>query len=412
MIRITCILILSLAVAVQSDKVLRVTFSTASETKEFQRYAQDNNLDIWSIRNNSADVAVSPAFEKEVKQLFTATELVHDVESTITEEMQVNEKIRRFSRRFRSSAAPIDYFAQYKDIVTWLSKLAGTHNFVSLRTIGKTFEGRDMTVVRIGSGPETKPAVFVMGGIHAREWLSSASTVYLIHKLVQGLLSGDARVKQLLSKYDFYVSPVSNPDGYEYSHINQGTRSWRKTRSQQYYGCFGADPNRNFDVEFGRKSASQDPCNLIYPGAYAFSEMCTKNLRDFALSPTIRGRIKLFYDVHAYSQMYFVPFAFDTHQKPSDDAELRRVASISNEALRNVNGRSFTLGTPGEILYEASGSTMDWFKLRAGVKYAYAFEVFPSMYSRIGFLARPSDIKPSGEEITEAIFTAAENIRI
>ena len=55
---------------------------------------------------------------------------------------------------------------------------------------------------------------------------------------------------------------------------------------------------------------------------------------------------------------------------------------------------------------------MDWFKLSAGVKYSYAFEVFPDMYSRIGFLARPSDIRPSGEEISEAIFTAAENIRL
>ena len=64
------------------------------------------------------------------------------------------------------------------------------------------------------------------------------------------------------------------------------------------------------------------------------------------------------------------------------------------------------------VLDDVSGTTMDWFKLKAGVKYSYGLEVFPDRYSKIGFLARPSDISPSGEEISEAIFTAAENIRI
>ena len=48
--------------------------------------------------------------------------------------------------------------------------------------IGRTEEGRDLLVVRVGSG--NRPAVFVEGGIHAREWISPAVVTYMVEKLV------------------------------------------------------------------------------------------------------------------------------------------------------------------------------------------------------------------------------------
>jgi len=394
----------------EASKLYRINIGDA---KSFQQYAMDRNLDIWSMRNDSANVEVSDDMEDEIKSLFNAQVVIEDVTKVIKNEMEENENVRTKMHRFRAGAAPTSHFARYREVVSWLQRLSRENEFVTIRSIGKSHEGRDMIVARIGKGREArKPAVFIMGGIHAREWLAAASTIYFIDKLATGAKAGDKRITNLLLKYDFYVSPLSNPDGYEYTHQDPYTRKWRKTRRPQVPGCTGADPNRNFDVKFGQKGAHPDPCHIIYPGPHAFSEKCTSNIRDFALSSAIRGRIKLFYDVHAFSQMYFVPFAFDRNYKAKDDEEMRRVARISNGALMRVNGRRFTLGAPGEILYDASGSTMDWFKLKAGVKYAYAFEVFPNMYSPIGFLARTSDIGPSGKEISEAILTAAENIRI
>ena len=43
---------------------------------------------------------------------------------------------------------------------------------VTLITIGKSSEGRPLQVLRLGSGSKSKPAVFIDGGIHAREWVS------------------------------------------------------------------------------------------------------------------------------------------------------------------------------------------------------------------------------------------------
>lgn len=56
------------------------------------------------------------------------------------------------------------------------------------------------------------------------------------------------RFTQVLAKYDFYILPIFNPDGYEYTHTEN--RMWRKTRSPGKR-CVGADPNRNWDTHFG-----------------------------------------------------------------------------------------------------------------------------------------------------------------
>ena len=39
-------------------------------------------------------------------------------------------------------------------------------------------------------------------------------------QLIQGQKSNDATVKTLLDKFDWYILPVANPDGYVYSHTS------------------------------------------------------------------------------------------------------------------------------------------------------------------------------------------------
>lgn len=63
---------------------------------------------------------------------------------------------------------------------------------------------------------------------------------------------------------------------------------------------------------------------------------------------------------------------------------------------------------------DASGSTVDWFLEKLGVKYAFGFEVYPkSIFGRNGFTdITPHDIVPTGKEVSEAIIVAAENIKV
>ena len=81
--------------------------------------------------------------------------------------------------------------------------------------IGKSVEGRAIKVIQIGrprADGTTKPAVWIDGGIHAREWISPSSVEYVVHELVENYAS--PRNKILVDNLDIYVLPILNPDGY------------------------------------------------------------------------------------------------------------------------------------------------------------------------------------------------------
>lgn len=61
--------------------------------------------------------------------------------------------------------------------------------------------------------------------MHGREWISPAVALYFIKELVENYERNRIVVDQL----DWYIMPVMNPDGYEFSHSKD--RFWRKSRS-------------------------------------------------------------------------------------------------------------------------------------------------------------------------------------
>ena len=99
-------------------------------------------------------------------------------------------------------------------IYSWLDCMQ--QNFghkMSMREIGRSSEGRSLKLVQIGESGANKSAVFIDGGIHAREWVSPAAVTYLIHRMVET----EGEYDSLLDKFTVYVLPIVNPDGYEYS---------------------------------------------------------------------------------------------------------------------------------------------------------------------------------------------------
>lgn len=51
-------------------------------------------------------------------------------------------------------------------------------------------------------------------------------------QLVTGIQIGDPRITALIEKYDFYISPVANPDGYEYTFKNSRVSYFNSCRQQ------------------------------------------------------------------------------------------------------------------------------------------------------------------------------------
>ena len=134
---------------------------------------------------------------------------------------------------------------------------------ISVTSFGKSFEKRNLTLIRISTPTigvksngqkrnRLKPIIYIQGGIHAREWISPATVIYLINVFAQ-FSDSDPTIKKLTDYFEFWFVPIVNPDGYEYTHTHN--RFWRKTRSiiPGNEPCVGVDLNRNFDYHWGGK---------------------------------------------------------------------------------------------------------------------------------------------------------------
>lgn len=51
--------------------------------------------------------------------------------------------------------------------------------------------------------------------MHAREWVTTQTALYAIHRLIEDLKTED---RDLIEGIDWIIFPVVNPDGYEFSH--------------------------------------------------------------------------------------------------------------------------------------------------------------------------------------------------
>lgn len=69
--------------------------------------------------------------------------------------------------------------------------------------------------------------------------------------------------------------------------------------------------------------SSNFECSATYMGSKPASEIEIKNMQDHVSA--IRDRVKVFMDVHAYSQYWMYPYGHSDVLLPADDDELVRV---------------------------------------------------------------------------------------
>lgn len=144
-------------------------------------------------------------------------------------------------------------YHRYADIVRFMEYLQRNRSdIVELMHIGRSFEGRPLTVVRVAAEERVNPvwkrkrgkgggkgvafgrrspkrSVFIEAGAHGREWIGPAAATWMLQRLVERI-DGNDTLGETLRMFDWYVMPVLNPDGYEHSHVYD--RFWRKTRSK------------------------------------------------------------------------------------------------------------------------------------------------------------------------------------
>ncbi|XP_045423221.1 carboxypeptidase B2 isoform X1 [Lemur catta] len=327
--------------------------------------------------------------------------LLEDVEAIIQQQT---------SNTTLSPRASSSYYERYhplNEIYTWIEHMTETYpDMVKKIHIGSSYEKHPLYVLKV-SGKEQNPknAIWIDCGIHAREWISPAFCLWFVDKVIY-LYGVDETYANLLKNVDFYVMPLVNVDGYDYSWKKD--RMWRKNRSYHANNrCIGTDLNRNFaSKHWCEEGASSYSCSQTYCGLYPESEPEVKAVANFLRRNV--DHIKAYISMHSYSQKILFPYSY-SRSKSKDHEELSLVASEAVRAINNVHKDiRYTYGSGSESLYLAPGGSDDWI-YDLGVKYSFTIEL-RDKGNPYGFLLPESYIRPTCEEARVAVSEIAWHV--
>jgi carboxypeptidase A2 len=389
-------------------QVLKVTTTTAEQVELLNVLEQDAEIDVWSNGLDHFDIMVAPEKLVQIQNVLAQYKapyvVLHaDVQKDIDEEE---------ARLTRSRAVPSPFLINYDDFNTYTDIMAELDEIV-LRcpvalgvncetfTVGLSFEGRAIRGIRIYRTDTTQRAIWIDATIHAREWLAVATHLKILSHLVDDYAT-DAQVQGLVNKYQFYLVPLSNPDGYEWTWSDD--RLWRKNRSpNEGSACVGTDLNRNFDQLWGNAGTSTSPCSETYGGSGPASEpevqaaQATLN----SLGPNLVTSIHL----HTYAQYWLIPWGhvdiLGNCVLAADHDEMMVAANAAADATQNTHGTTWERGNWCQVLYPASGSAQDYSKGTSGVKYTFTPELRGN-----SFVVAADQIQPSYEEVWNGVTAA------
>src|SRR6476646_5456982 len=155
-----------------------------------------------------------------------------------------------------AAATPADFpsydsrYHTYAEMVTEIKATQAAHpDIVQLRSIGKSYQGRDLWVAKVSDNvatDEPEPEVMFDSLHHAREHLSLEQTLAILRWLSQGY-GTDQRITDIVNAREIWIVFAVNPDGAEYDLTGSPYRVWRKNR-QPNAGttAIGTDINRNY----------------------------------------------------------------------------------------------------------------------------------------------------------------------
>ncbi len=380
-----------------ADSVIRVTPSTARELRVVLEVAHD----IWShsVGVGPVDVVVDVDGRAKLEALdIPYCVMIDDLQALLEDE-----RIRLAAQD--GGVAGVDFFADFRTLEAIhakqaeLAQLAG--GIASEVLVGHTLEGREIRGLHIAVAAPgaARPALFINGCQHAREWATPPTCLWIAQRLIAGWQAGDPAIAEVLSTFDVYVVPVVNADGYV--HTWGPERLWRKNRRDNGDGTMGVDLNRNWGFMWGGPGSSGTTSSETYRGPSPWSEPETQAMRDFILG---RPELVAAIDFHSYSQLILWPYGFTATQLPANASVYEASTDAMEAAIEASHGTPYTAGPIAPTLYVADGSSVDWIHEEGGAA-AWTIEVRDT--GSYGFVMPPSEIIPNAEENFEAFLAMA-----
>lgn len=174
-----------------------------------------------------------------------------------------------------------DYYDMTADLRGLVRKYSGKANLSSL---GKSYDGRQIWCLRIGSGSARRKLV-IDAAIHGREWKNTQ----VLMRQAEEILREYNEHKERFRHVCVYLIPMDNPDGVTISQYGvRGIRNKKLKKKIKKIGHFrtwknnarGVNLNNNFPAGFSEKKKKK-PDAASYPGKKAGSEKETKALMKF-----------------------------------------------------------------------------------------------------------------------------------
>lgn len=141
--------------------------------------------------------------------------------SILFNNFKINSGERPFElvRRVKGYNYPFGQYTNYATMLRFMRTIEFYYpHLAKLVRIGMTHEGRPIEGLKLGYHVtnSTKRVFWIDGNIHAREWASSHTAIFIINQLISGY-GKDPLITHYMNNLNFIVVPCLNPDGYEYS---------------------------------------------------------------------------------------------------------------------------------------------------------------------------------------------------
>lgn len=349
-------------------------------------------LNVWKERPSTMDVMVRGSKAAQVAGVLHEREIpfsvaIGDVELLVAKET-ANEHVKT---PIVNIVKHLDWKSYHRldTIYEFLDNLTIYYPFLcTVKVIGTSAEGREIKMLKISNGNAGNAGIWLDGSIHPREWVSVSVVTYIANYIVKQYYS----LPEYATDKDWYIVPVLNPDGYEYTHTHD--RMWRKNRAK-YDECIGVDLNRNFSFGWGtmgEEGSSEDPGSIFYRGPEPFSEPETQAVRDTILNSEVN--FKVFLSFHSYGEVVLFPWGHSMDPCP-DYVELLEGGTAIAKAIHKCTGHTYRVGSTKDLMYYSSGTSTDWAYAIAKIPYCYMLELRAKKYR---FLLPKEEILPTCQE--------------
>jgi hypothetical protein len=148
-----------------------------------------------------------------------------------------------------------NHYYNYPEMVEALKQLETAYpELLALRTIGKSYEGRDMWLTTINN-PKTgadrdKPAIYIDANVHGNELQGAETALYTIWYLTKSYGKVE-KLTKLIDERAFYILQMVNPDGranwFDNPNSPHSSRSGKQPTDNDYDGLFDEDGPDDLD---------------------------------------------------------------------------------------------------------------------------------------------------------------------